>query len=79
MRKALCRSRIVCYVEMDKRCSCLLRRIVLNVLIRTNNEITVVILSAVKCDQLVLDIILYNYSSVDEVTGNQYKCHLANS
>jgi len=42
-------------------------------------EITVVILSAVKCDQLVLDIILYNYSSVDEVTGNQYKCHLANS
>lgn len=37
---------------------CLLQRIVLNVLIRTGNEITVVILSAVKCDQLVLDIIL---------------------
>jgi len=37
---------------------CLLQRIVMNVLIRTNNEITVVTLSAVKCDQLALDIIL---------------------
>ena len=57
MRETLCRSRIVCHVEMDKRLLHLLQRIVLNVLIRTNNEVTVVILSAVKCDWLVLDII----------------------